>query len=85
MPTTVQGIRTAAQRRQMYNMLDDISHLIHNGKQQRGLWQWEMTSYIGWLEMTSLILSHVTRDENEGSEKATGVPRERLLHGGSFT
>ena len=35
--------------------------------------------------MTSLILSHVTRDENEGSEKATCVPRERLLGGGSFT
>lgn len=52
MPTTVQGIRTAAQRRQMYNMLDDISHLIHNGKQQRGLWQWEMT-----------LLHRVVRDD----------------------
>lgn len=54
MPTTVQGISSTAQRRQMYNMLDDISHLIYNGKQQRCLWQWEMT-LLHWVVRDDLV------------------------------
>lgn len=33
MRATVQGTNSIAQWRQVYNMLDDMSHLIYNGKQ----------------------------------------------------
>ena len=42
-------------------------------------------SYTRWLEITSLILSHVGRDKKEVSKQAMWVHRERLLGSGSCT